>query len=128
MNRIRTHFGKMPSRLSGIRSTVMEHLRNLGMKKLKDHKRIPIHFVFDVKYDLRRKARLVAGGHLTKLTFNDAPYTGIASIKSIRICLFIAKLNGLKICAADVGNAYLMAMTGEKLCIIAGPEFGELEG
>ena len=28
----------------------------------------------------------------------------------------------------DVGNAYLEAVTKEKLCIIAGPEFGELQG
>ena len=71
-----------------------------------DYKRIPVHFVFDVKYDLRRKARLVAGGHLTKEIFNDAPYSGIASIKSIRMCIFLSELNGLSLCAADVGNAY----------------------
>ena len=94
----------------------------------KGYKRIPVHFVFDVKFDLRRKARLVAGGHLTKPIFNDAPYTGIASIKSIRICVFLAKLNDLQICTADVGNAYLEAMTKEKLYIVAGPEFGEMEG
>ena len=54
----------------------------------KDFKRVPVHFVFDVKFDLRRKARLVAGGHLTKPIFNDAPYNGIASLKSIRTCIF----------------------------------------
>src|SRR5215210_7598060 len=93
-----------------------------------DHKRIPVHFAFDVKLDLRRKARLVAGGHLTKEIFNDAPYCGIASIKSIRTCIFLAELNGLSLCAADVGNAYIEALTNEKLYIVAGPEFGELEG
>ncbi|HEY9706866.1 MAG TPA: reverse transcriptase domain-containing protein, partial [Oculatellaceae cyanobacterium] len=92
------------------------------------HKRNPVHFVFDVKFDLRRKARLVAGGHLTEEIYNDAPYTGIASIKSIRICIFLAKLNNLQIRTADVGNAYLEAMTKEKLYIVAGPEFGDLEG
>src|SRR5688572_4888059 len=86
-----------------------------NVKKVsKDYKRIPVHFVFDVKFDTRRKARLVAGGHLTKPIFNDAPYTGIASIKSIRVRLFLAKLNGLDIRTADFRNA--------------GPEFGELEG
>ena len=30
--------------------------------------------------------------------------------------------------AADVGNAYLTSKTKEKVYIIAGPEFGELEG
>ena len=41
---------------------------------------------------------------------------------------FLAELNGLSLCAADVGNAYLEALTNEKLYIMAGPEFGELEG
>ena len=30
--------------------------------------------------------------------------------------------------ATDIGNAYLEAKTQEKVCIKAGPEFGELEG
>ena len=71
---------------------------------------------------------MVAGGHLTDPIFNDAPYTGITSIKSIRICIFLAQLNKLKIRTADVGNAYLEAMTKEKLFIVAGPEFGSVEG
>ena len=29
--------------------------------------------------------------------------------------------------ATDIGNAYLEALTSEKVCIRAGPEFGELE-
>ena len=94
----------------------------------KDYKRVPVHFVFDVKFDLRRKARLVAGGHLTKQVFNDAPYSGIASLKSIRTCIFLGQLNGLSMCAADVGNAYLEAKTNEKLFIIAGDKFGALAG
>lgn len=71
---------------------------------------------------------MVAGGHLTKPIYNDAPYTSIASMKSIRTCIFLAQLNGLSLCAADVGNAYLEAETQEKLFIIADPEFGKLEG
>jgi hypothetical protein len=30
--------------------------------------------------------------------------------------------------ATDIGNAYLEALTSEKVCIIAGPEFGNLQG
>ena len=37
-------------------------------------------------------------------------------------------MNGLKVCAADISSAYLYAKTREKRYIIAGPEFGELEG
>ena len=56
----------------------------------KDFKRVPVHFVFDVKFELRRKARLVAGSHLTKPIFYDAPYNRIASLKCIRTCIFLA--------------------------------------
>ena len=38
------------------------------------------------------------------------------------------ELNGLITMAGDVGNAYLESFTKEKVYIIAGPEFGELEG
>jgi hypothetical protein len=39
--------------------------------------------------------------------------------------MLLAKLNGLKVKAVDVGNAYLEPYTKEKLYVIAGPEFGE---
>ena len=42
--------------------------------------------------------------------------------------VFYSQLNNLEIWGADVGNAYLEAYTDEKLCIIAGPEFKELQG
>ena len=34
----------------------------------------------------------------------------------------------MKVCATDIGNAYLEATTREKLYIVAGPEFEELQG
>ncbi len=42
--------------------------------------------------------------------------------------MFLAELNHLETWATDIGNAYLEAETQEKVYIIAGPEFGELEG
>jgi hypothetical protein len=72
------------------------------------HKRCRVHFVFDCKYDLRRKARLVADGHRTEDP-DDSVYSGIASLRSIRICLFLAELNEMTTVAADVGSAYLEA-------------------
>ena len=93
-----------------------------------DKYKVPVHFIFDVKFDLRRKARLVAGGHLTALIHNDSPYAGIASIRSIRTCMFLSELNEMILWMADVGNAYLEAWTKELLYIIAGPEFEPLEG
>ena len=41
---------------------------------------------------------------------------------------FLAELNELELWSTDVGNAYLESYTSEKICIIAGAEFGELEG
>ena len=41
---------------------------------------------------------------------------------------FLSELNGMELWATDIGNAYLEAYTAEKLFIVAGPEFGELEG
>jgi hypothetical protein len=41
---------------------------------------------------------------------------------------FLSELNGMELCASNIGNAYLEAYTAEKLFIVAGPEFGELKG
>ena len=43
-------------------------------------------------------------------------------------CIFIGKSDGMVPWAIDIGNIYLKAKTTEKVCIRAGPEFGELEG
>ena len=91
------------------------------------YKKINLHFVYDVKHDGRFKARVVAGGHLTE-TPVESIYSGVVSLRGIRIVTFIAELNNLKVWQTDIGNAYLEAYTNEKVYVIAGPEFGELEG
>jgi hypothetical protein len=87
---------------------------------------IRCHMVYDCKHDLRRKARLVAGGHLTPE--GDDSYSGVCRLRTMRMALTGGILNGLRVMVGDVGNAYLEAFTKEKVCFIAGPEFGELEG
>jgi len=84
--------------------------------------------IFDVKMDFTRKARYVAGGHMT-----DPPttitYSSVVSRDSVRIAFMIAALNDIDILACDIGNAYLNASPREKVYTTAGPEFGhELEG
>ena len=93
----------------------------------KGYKKIRVHLIYDVKHDGRHKARLVADGHLTDLP-SESVYSGVVSLRGLHIFLFIAELNCLPVWATDVGSAYLEAFTNEKVCIIAGPEFGELEG
>ena len=56
---------------------------------------------------------------------NEGIFSGVVSMKTVRICFAIAKLNGLDICAGDIENVYLYGKTKEKVYIIAGPEFGE---
>ena len=89
--------------------------------------KIRVHFVYAVKHDGRFKARLVADGHLTKEPV-ESIYSGVVSLRSLRMVVFLSQLNNLEIWGADVGNAYLEAYTDEKLCIVAGPEFKELQG
>ena len=88
---------------------------------------IRVRCVYDVKHDGRHKSRIVAGGHLTP-TPVESVYSGVVSIRSIRLVTFLAELNGLQLFGADIGNAYLEADTKERVAIVAGPEFGDLEG
>ena len=99
-------------------------------ESLEGYKRIPYHMVFDVKFDLRRKARLVAGGNMTEDPGPDEDiYSGVVGIEFVRLLFILASLNDLIIWAADVGNAFLHGINKEKIYIIAGPEFGpELQG
>ena len=65
---------------------------------------------------------------MTQPIFKDASSTGKAKIKSIRTCIFLGKLNKLRIFIRNFENAYLEALAKEKVYIVAGPDFGEFEG
>jgi hypothetical protein len=83
--------------------------------------------IFDIKMvDFGRKARLVAGGHVT-----GAPaamtYASVISRETVRIALTIAALNSLSVTTRDVMNAYITAPITEKVWTVLGPEFGENE-
>ena len=91
------------------------------------YKRIPYHCIYDVKFDGRRKCRLVAGGHRTDPPKEDI-YSGVVSMEAVRLGFILARMNGLQVCAGDVGNAFLYGKTREKVFVIAGEEFGENAG
>ncbi|MEM7375758.1 MAG: reverse transcriptase domain-containing protein, partial [Bacteroidota bacterium] len=94
---------------------------------LSSYQLIPYHIVFDVKFYGRRKARLVCGGNFTSPPKEDT-YSGVLGIGAVHLAFQLALLNGLQVCAADVGTAFLYGKTREKVYIVAGKEFGNLQG
>jgi hypothetical protein len=88
---------------------------------------IPLIWTFTVKYDGRRKGRLVAGGHRTP-DLEDDLYSGSVNLDTVRVLFVLAALMELDVIAADVGNAYIEAYTSESVYTIAGPEFGKIQG
>ena len=90
----------------------------------RDYQRVVCHMIFDVKMeDFRRKARLVAGGHLTD-TPKCMTYSSVVSRESVRIALTIAALNDLEVKAGDIMNAYVTAPITEKVWTVLGKEWG----
>ena len=60
-----------------------------GTKIPHGYTKIKVHLVYAVKHDGRHKARLVAGGHLTPIPL-DSGYSGVVSLRGIRLLIFIA--------------------------------------
>ena len=90
------------------------------------YQKIRVHHILAVKYDDRHKARVVADGHLTPEPV-ESIYSGVVSLRNLKLVIFLGKLNNLELWGADIGNAYLEAPTEEKLYIVAGPEFEDWE-
>ena len=69
----------------------------------------------------------MANGSCTLVDSEEA-YAGVVGMETVCLVFLLAEMNGLKVCATDISSAYLYTKTREKRYIIAGPEFGELEG
>jgi hypothetical protein len=73
--------------------------------------------------DFCRKARLVAGGHMTK-TLPTITYASVVSREIVHLALTIAALNNLEVKVCDVLKAYITAPITHKIWTTLGPEFG----
>ena len=71
-----------------------------------------VHQVFAVKFDGRHKARLVADSHLTPEPIGNI-YSGVVSLRNLRLAIFLGKLNHPELWGADIGNAYQEAFTDD---------------
>lgn len=92
------------------------------------HKRVGVHWVFDVKMiTLGRKARLVANGNETEAP-KDMTFSSVVSRDSVRLFFLLAALNDLNVLSADIQNAYLSAPTTEKLWAKVDAAFGSDAG
>ena len=98
-----------------------------GAKKTDDSKEIKCHMGLDVKVDFTRKAKFVAGGHMTDPP-SSITYSSVVSRESVRITFTIAALNDLDVLCADIGNAYLNAPCREKCMTWTEEEFGAEKG
>ena len=115
--------------MKNVRIAFEEYDGNIDELTKKGYTKIDCHMIFDIKMgeNFRRKARLVAGGHKTEAP-SSITYSSVVSRDSVRIALLIAALNDLNVLSCDIQNAYLTAPCREKICIIAGHEFGSEAG
>ena len=75
---------------------------------------VDTYFVFDIKMDLTRKARLVARGSMTEAT-KEETFASVVSRDTVRLFFLLAALNDLELLSCDIQNAYLAAPNKEKV-------------
>ena len=89
--------------------------------------KIHAHWAFGMKHDGRGKALLEDNGGLTEAPFSSACQY-ILSLRGIRLVFFLAKFNELELRGTSIGSACLETKIKDNVCVIAGLEFGELQG
>ena len=92
-----------------------------------DYQYCRLHFVYDIKSDLRYKARLVCNGKQTDPRGLSTRATVVKTV-SVRLLDLIASAQGLKVICGDIGNAFIQAVTNEKIFTRVGSEFGDRAG
>ena len=111
--------------MAGLEKLGIWDVKNPGYRPGANFQKTTLNLIFDIKAeDLRRKARLVVGGHLVDTSKYEAYASNVKPL-SVRILLALAEQNGLNVCTGDIGNAFPHAPTKECVYTVAGPEFGD---
>ena len=92
-----------------------------------DYQYCRLHFVYEVKNDLRQKSRLVCDGSRVDAKGLSTRATVVKGI-SVRLLDLIAHSQDLRVLCGDIGNAFIQAETNEKVYTRVGNEFGEHAG
>jgi Reverse transcriptase (RNA-dependent DNA polymerase) len=98
----------------------LESLRKHSIFKLTDppkgHKIIGCRWVFDIKSDSQKKARLVAQGfsQVEGLNYNEL-FSPVVRFESVRVIFALASLNGWYMTGVDVRTAYLYGKLDEEI-------------
>jgi hypothetical protein len=90
------------------------------------HQFAPLRMIFTVKSDLRRKARLVIGGHVVNAQDHELYASTMKGI-SARLLMLIASANKLDVLCGDIQSAYLYASNNLKTYVRLGKEFNVLD-
>ena len=59
----------------------------------------------------------MADGHLTKGP-NETAYSGVVSLRNLRLAMFLAELHNIQLWGAEVGNTYLQELTKENSTLL----------
>ena len=100
-----------------IRFKILDHKKDVPVGS----KCIPYQIIFDAKFDLTQKVKLVIGGHRHKDVPSHITFSTVASRDIIRLSFHTAALNNLKIITGEI-CAYLNTPNKERVHVILGPE------
>ena len=81
--------------------------------------------IFEVKVELRRKARIVIGGHVVDSSGNEI-YASIMNSVPARTLMTIPTTNNLDVMTGNIVNAYLNANTQENIYTCSGTEYEDM--
>jgi hypothetical protein len=102
-------------------------IKSIGFLPGDDYQKTMLTIIYDVKQDLRQKARLVAGGHLVDPS-DHSVYSSTVKGISVKLLHAIAHKADLSQLCGDVSLTFVNAFTNELVYSIAGPKFGKHEG